>query len=100
MSFTFPVLTAIIFIPIVAAVIILFMNPKQRDLIRGTALSTALVLLALSAFVYFTYNSEVNRDGGLLDAQAQLRQMVAIWSVARCSKMGYGLKKNTLGSIA
>lgn len=73
MSFTFPVLTAIIFIPIVAAVIILFMNPKQRDLIRGTALSTALVLLALSAFVYFSYNYEVNRPGGLLEAQEQLR---------------------------
>ncbi|HRF93842.1 MAG TPA: NADH-quinone oxidoreductase subunit M [Aggregatilineales bacterium] len=72
MSFTFPVLTAIIFIPIVAAVIILFMNPKQRDLIRGTALSTATVLLGLSAFVYFSYNGEVNRAGGLLESQAQL----------------------------
>jgi len=72
MSFTFPVLTAIIFIPIVAAVIILFMNPKQRDLIRGTALSTALVLLGLSAFVYFSYNGEVNRAGGLLESQEEL----------------------------
>ena len=70
--FTFPVLTAIIFIPIVAAVIILFMNPNQRDLIRGTALSTALVLLGLSAFVYFSYNGEVTRAGGLLEAQEEL----------------------------
>jgi len=32
---SFPVLSVIIFLPIVAAVIILFMDAKQRDLIRG-----------------------------------------------------------------
>lgn len=63
-TFSFPVLSAIIFLPIVAAVVILFMNPKQRDLIRGVAITTAAALLTLSALVYFGYNDAV---GGILD---------------------------------
>ncbi|MBC7871828.1 MAG: hypothetical protein H7Y09_13375, partial [Chitinophagaceae bacterium] len=59
-SFSFPVLSAIVFIPIVAAVIILFMDGKQRDLIRGVAISTTVTLLVLSALVYFGYNAEVS----------------------------------------
>ncbi len=63
-TFSFPVLSAIIFLPIVAAVVILFMNPKQRDLIRGVAITTAAALLTLSALVYFGYNGAV---GDILD---------------------------------
>ncbi len=59
-SFSFPVLSAIVFIPIVAAVIILFMDGKQRDLIRGVAISTTVTLLVLSALVYFGYNAQVS----------------------------------------
>jgi NADH-quinone oxidoreductase subunit M len=69
-SFSFPVLSAIIFIPIFAAVIILFMDEKQRDLIRGVAITTAAVLLVLSGFVYFSYNAEVGGDSGLISRQA------------------------------
>jgi len=65
----FPVLSVIIFLPIVAAVIILFMDAKQRDLVRGVAISTAAMLLVLSAFVYFSYNAEVRGDDGLLAQQ-------------------------------
>jgi NADH:ubiquinone oxidoreductase subunit 4 (subunit M) len=71
-GFAFPVLSAIVFLPIVAAVIILFMDERQRDLIRGVAISTAVVLLALSAGVYVGYNSQVSGDEGLLAAQEQL----------------------------
>jgi NADH-quinone oxidoreductase subunit M len=71
-GFAFPVLSAIVFLPIVAAVIILFMDERQRDLIRGVAISTAVVLLALSAGVYIGYNSQVSGDEGLLAAQEQL----------------------------
>jgi NADH-quinone oxidoreductase subunit M len=52
----FPVLSAIVFIPIVAGVLILFMDPKQRDLIRGVAITAAVVVLALAAMVFFNYN--------------------------------------------
>lgn len=72
-GFSFPVLSAIVFVPIVAGVIILFMDAKQRDLIRGVAISAATIVLVLSALVFFNYNSAVN---GLLAAQdaAQLSQ--------------------------
>lgn len=59
----FPILSAIIFIPIVAGVLILFMNPKQRDLIRGTAATAAFVMLSLSLVVFVGYNSLVAERG-------------------------------------
>lgn len=58
-GFSFPVLSAIIWVPIIAGVVILFMDGKQRDLVRGVAISAAAVVLALSALVFFTYNAQV-----------------------------------------
>jgi NADH-quinone oxidoreductase subunit M len=52
-------LSAIVFVPIIAGLVILFMNASQRDLIRGVAISAAATVLVLSAAVYFGYNSEV-----------------------------------------
>ena len=52
-------LSLIIFIPVVAAVVILFMNGEQRDLIRGVAIAAAVAVLGLSAAVYFGYNAQV-----------------------------------------
>ena len=68
-GFTFPVLSAIVLIPIVAGVIILFMDGKQRDLIRGVAISAAVVVLTLAAMVYFSYNSQV---GSIVASQESL----------------------------
>lgn len=68
-AFSFPVLSAIIFIPIVAAVVILLINPKQRDLVRGVAISAAVMMLVLSALVYFNYNAQVE---AIASAQAAL----------------------------
>jgi NADH-quinone oxidoreductase subunit M len=65
----FSPLTIIVFIPIVAAVVILFMDNKDRDLIRGVAITAAVAMLALSAAVFFSYNSMVNQGGGLADQQ-------------------------------
>jgi len=65
MDFGFPILSAIIFIPVVAGVLILFMDDKQRDLIRGTAISAAAVVLALSATVFFGYNNLVASEQGV-----------------------------------
>ncbi|GAB4521653.1 MAG: NADH-quinone oxidoreductase subunit M [Anaerolineae bacterium] len=71
-TFSFPVISAIIFVPIAAAVLILFMDPKQRDLIRGVAITTAVSLLVLSGLVYFTYNAQVTGEDGLLAQQEAL----------------------------
>ena len=68
-GFSFPVLSAILFIPIVAGVIILFMNPKQRDLVRGVAITAAVIVLTLSGLVFFNYNAQVK---SITDAQAQI----------------------------
>jgi len=71
-AFAFPVLSAIVFIPIVAAVVLLFMDDRQRDLIRGVSISTAVVLLVLSFGVYVGYSSGVNGDDGLLTEQQNI----------------------------
>jgi NADH-quinone oxidoreductase subunit M len=76
MDFNFPILSALIWIPIVAGVLILFMDQKQRDLYRGVAIAAATVTLALSATVFFTYGSNVRQamadaqDAGLVDSEA------------------------------
>ncbi len=58
-TFTLPILSMIIFTPIVAAVVMLFMNSEQRDLIRGIAIMAAVIMLVLSGAVYFGYNNQV-----------------------------------------
>ena len=68
MEFGFPVLSAIVFIPIVAGIILLFMPANNRDLIRGVAITAAAIILALSALVFFTYNNIVATRGALLDS--------------------------------
>lgn len=68
-GFTLPVLSVIVFVPIVAAIIILFINEDNRDLIRGIAITSAVIVLALSAAVYFSYNGQVE---ALSSAQAAM----------------------------
>ena len=53
----FSVLTAIIFIPIIAGVVILFLDRKNRDLVRGVAVTAAAAVLALSLAVFLGYNN-------------------------------------------
>ena len=52
----FPLLSVIVFTPIITALLILLYKPEQKKAIRITALTAALFALALSAFVYFTYD--------------------------------------------
>jgi NADH-quinone oxidoreductase subunit M len=52
----FPILSVIIFVPIVAALAILLMPQGRRDLVRGTALVAAVIDLVLSIIQYFSYN--------------------------------------------
>ena len=66
----FSVLTAIIFIPIAAGAAILFLDNRNRDLIRGVAVTAAAAVLALSLAVFFGYDHFVKQAGGLADRQA------------------------------
>jgi NADH-quinone oxidoreductase subunit M len=52
----FPLLSIIVFIPLVAGLAILAMPAGRRDLIRWTALGAALLTLALSLGLYFGYD--------------------------------------------
>jgi NADH-quinone oxidoreductase subunit M len=52
----FPFLSVIVFTPLVAALIILLYKPQQKKAIRITALSAAVFALAMSLWVYFTYD--------------------------------------------
>src|SRR5690606_10378879 len=75
-GFAFPVLSVIVFVPIIAGVVILFMNSEQRDLIRGVAIAAAATVLVLSGAVYFGYNAQVpnvvaNQDAILSDTAIQ-----------------------------
>ncbi len=58
-SFGFPVLSLLIFVPIVAGVLILFIPKEQKDLVRGIAIAAAAIILGLGVFVYASYNNQV-----------------------------------------
>lgn len=74
-AFQFPVLSLIIFVPIIAAVIILFIPKEQKDLVRGIAFMAAAIVLGLALFVYASYNSQVSQlssdQAGLLQGAGQ-----------------------------
>ncbi len=59
-TFSFPVLSVIIFVPIIAAVIILFIPKEQKDLVRGIAFAAAAIILSLALFVFASYNNQVS----------------------------------------
>ncbi len=65
MDFNFPILSALIFIPVVAGVVMLFFPPNSRDLIRGVSITAAVVTLVLSAVVFFTYNGLAASEEGV-----------------------------------
>ena len=55
----FPFLSVIVFTPLAAGLIILLYKPEQKKAIRITALTAALFALALSLWVYLTYDKAV-----------------------------------------
>ena len=50
------ILTIIVFLPILAGAVMLFIPPKNRDLIHRFALVVGLVCFLLSLFVYFSFD--------------------------------------------
>jgi NADH-quinone oxidoreductase subunit M len=72
-QFSFPILSALVWVPIIAGVIILFMDSKQRDLYRGVAAAAAFVTFGLSLMVFVIYNNNVamqlqENEAALLEA--------------------------------
>ncbi len=57
---SFPVLSLLIFVPIIAGIIILLLKEEQKDLIRGIAITAAGVVFALGLFVYASYSNSVS----------------------------------------
>jgi NADH-quinone oxidoreductase subunit M len=52
----FPILSIIVFGPLVAALLLLLIKPERKTEIRVVALATAVFELVLSVWVYFTYD--------------------------------------------
>jgi NADH-quinone oxidoreductase subunit M len=52
----FPILSVIVFIPIVTGLLLLLMPGERRSEIRVTALAASMVALFLSGWVYFSYD--------------------------------------------
>jgi len=52
----FPILSIIVFGPLVAALLLLLIKPERKTEIRVAALATAVFELVLSVWVYFTYD--------------------------------------------
>jgi len=78
MDFSFPILSALIFIPAIAGVILLFMPNDARDLIRGVSIMTSAVVLVLSATVFFSYNNLVQSDEGVFTQEYDSAQGVFV----------------------
>jgi len=55
----FPILSIIVFIPLVAGLLILLYKPDQKKAIRVTALTAAALALLLSIIVYIAYDKSV-----------------------------------------
>ncbi|MRR29294.1 NADH-quinone oxidoreductase subunit M, partial [bacterium] len=53
----FPLLSFLIFVPIVAAIALLLFPAQNRNLIRITALIAASIMLGLSAILFFSYDT-------------------------------------------
>ena len=55
----FPFLSVIIFTPIITGLLILIIPGERKTEIRVTALAASLIALALSIWVYFSYNTSI-----------------------------------------
>lgn len=64
----FPVLSLLIFVPIVAAVIILFIPREQKDLIKGIAITAAFITFGLGLFTFVSYNNNIAEIQAAQDA--------------------------------
>jgi NADH-quinone oxidoreductase subunit M len=52
----FPILSVIVFIPILTSLLLFLMPGERKEEIRVTALAASLLALGLSAWAYFSYD--------------------------------------------
>jgi NADH-quinone oxidoreductase subunit M len=57
----FPILSVIVFTPIITSLLILLMPAERKDEIRVTALAASLLALGLSTWAYFSYDIAAGR---------------------------------------
>ena len=55
----FPILSVIVFTPIVSGMLILLMPAQRKNEVRVIALAAATFALLLSIWVFFTYDSSI-----------------------------------------
>ena len=56
----FPIISIIVFTPIVAGILILLMPANRKTEVRVTALAAATFAMLLSVWVYFAYDQSEN----------------------------------------
>ena len=52
----FPILSVLIFTPLVAGIVLLFVPEKRRDWIHGISLAAGIIVFILSIITFFSYN--------------------------------------------
>jgi NADH-quinone oxidoreductase subunit M len=57
----FPILSFIIFFPLVGAFFLLFINREKENLIKSVALFVTLIIFIASLFLYFNFNSNLTQ---------------------------------------
>lgn len=62
---SFPVLTIILLMPILGAVISIFVPKEKSALLKGIAGLTTLISLALTIYIYYLYYTQHLAAGGL-----------------------------------
>ena len=55
----FPILSVLIFTPLIAGLVLLFVPEKRRDWIHGIGLAAGLIVLLLSLVLYFNYSNSL-----------------------------------------
>src|SRR5262249_15050194 len=87
---SFPVLTALICIPLIGAVLIIGLNPQQKRLARSLAFAFSLVALALAVTLWIRFNPRT--------ADLQFEEVHAAW-IPTLAAVQYHLGVDGLGLL-
>ena len=79
MQYLFATLTAVTFFPLAGVVVLLFINPEQKNTIRWVALATSLITLALSLVMLTQFNPQ--EPGLQLVVRAPWIQIGQTWNI-------------------
>ncbi len=96
------ILTGILAFPFVAAIIILFINKEQKEVIRTIAAFATGASLILAALVFFTYDTEAARtaNAGLIDSGSGLLTFQFVDKVTWIKELGVSYQLGVDGLAA